>query len=125
MNGSTAVETIGQLFELWYSPLVRYAARQLECVETAEDVVQEAFLSLFRNLTEGHDIENPKAWLLCVVRREVIKRYREDERFRRCLHDLPEDEPPVPQAAPQVDHDELGQLLSTLSSREEKSCCCA
>ena len=121
MNGSEAVETIRQLFEIWYSPLVRYASRQLACVETAEDVVQEAFLSMFCNLTEGHAVDNPKAWLLCVVRREVIKRYREVQRFGGPFQALPEDfEPAAPQVPPNVDRDELSQLLSALSTREEE-----
>jgi len=121
VNRSEAVETIRQLFEIWYSPLVRYAARQLSCVETAEDVVQEAFLSLFCNLAEGHDIDNAKAWLLCVVRREVIKRYREARHFGGAFQCLPEDfEAAAPQAPSNPDRDELTQLLSTLSSREEE-----
>lgn len=36
--------------------------------DTAQDVMQEAFLRLWRKLEEGEEIVNPRAWLLRVAR---------------------------------------------------------
>ena len=36
--------------------------------DTAQDVMQEAFLRLWKKLEEGEDILNPRAWLLRVAR---------------------------------------------------------
>jgi RNA polymerase sigma-70 factor, ECF subfamily len=119
-----AVEVIGQLFNIWYSPLVRCASQQVDSLETAEDIVQEAFLSLFRSLRDGHSIESPKAWLLCVVRREAIKRYREANRHGGVFSSLSEAcEPTDPEtciAYRGTSPDQLTRLFSSLTGRERE-----
>ena len=53
-----------------------YVARTLGNIKLAEDLVQEAFLQLFRELKAGSKIEHPKGWTLCVVRHQMFPQER-------------------------------------------------
>lgn len=44
--------------------------------ETAEDLVQEAFVRLWNSMSEGKDIDNPKAFLYQITRNLIIDFYR-------------------------------------------------
>ncbi len=52
------------------------AYRMLASVSEAEDIVQEAFLRYHRTLSEGAEIESPKAFLSAVVTRLAIDHLR-------------------------------------------------
>jgi len=67
-----AVETFESLRRLLFS----LAYRMLGSVSEAEDVVQEAFLRQQRALSEGAEIESPKAFLSAVVTRLSIDHLR-------------------------------------------------
>ncbi len=71
MTEIEAVETINTLFQSWYPAAVRYARRLTAHTDVAEDSVQEAFLSLYRELRSGKTVINPKAWTLKAVRVQV------------------------------------------------------
>ena len=64
---------VSSYFDNWYTPLVRYALRATGSLSLAEDLVQEAFLKLYRRLREGMRIEKPKAWIMCVLRHDIGK----------------------------------------------------
>src|SRR5262249_32730998 len=81
MSPDDASRTIGSLFESWYSSLVRYAFRAIGDIAVAEDLVQETFMQLYRELRQGRAIEKPKAWTLCVLRREIGKHIRRHTRI--------------------------------------------
>jgi RNA polymerase sigma factor (sigma-70 family) len=57
-------------FQVWYPHLLRYVCRFAPCRATAEDVVQDVFLDLYKALGAGQTIEFPKAWTLRVARRK-------------------------------------------------------
>lgn len=76
MSREEAIRTVSELYDSWYSVLVRYAGRLFGDSRAAEDVVQESFLELFRQLATGKRIDNPKAWTFCVVRREMSREIR-------------------------------------------------
>src|SRR5437870_5691448 len=71
---------VSGLYTEWYGPLVRYAYRAIGSLETAEDVVQASFTELYRAILEGKAIASPRGWTLCVVRREIVDRLREQKR---------------------------------------------
>jgi RNA polymerase sigma-70 factor (ECF subfamily) len=73
MNRAQATQLIDGLFDTWYPTLMRYACRLSGSVELAEDMAQETFLCLYRELAGGKTIEHPKAWCLCVLRREWMR----------------------------------------------------
>ncbi len=69
------------------SPLLRYAARILNNPVSAEDVVQNVFIKLFKAWPEGeHPTDKLKPWLYRVTHNEAVDYIRKESR----LHDLHE-----------------------------------
>ena len=117
----SAKQAVSGLFADWYGPLVRYAWRAAGSLETAEDVVQSAFTELYRALLRGASIGNPKGWTLCVVRREIVDRLREQKRHGGAFLPLSEAEH-LGRASAEDGFAEadLTRLLAGLSAREEE-----
>jgi RNA polymerase sigma-70 factor (ECF subfamily) len=78
MNYDRAAELVSSLFESWYSTLIRYAYRNTGKKEIAHDAVQQTFMALYEALIKGQEIRSPKAWTLCVLRRE-LRLFRDEE----------------------------------------------
>jgi RNA polymerase sigma-70 factor (ECF subfamily) len=76
MEKNKATELVDDLFNSWSPFLARYALRVMRSSAVADDVVQEAFLALYRDLRAGKRIENPKAWTLGAVRNQIRKQIR-------------------------------------------------
>jgi RNA polymerase sigma-70 factor (ECF subfamily) len=124
MNQEDATRTVTDLFESWGPFLVRYAVRMTRSFEFADDLVQEVFLALYRDLRDGKSIVNTKTWTFGAVRNQVRKHARY---VRRHAEDLepPEilDLMPAPPCWPDVEADfEDGAPpgLAMLSVREEE-----
>ena len=67
-------------------PLLRYLVRLGLSTDEAQDVVQDAFLSLHRHLTSGGSTENLRGWLFRVAHNGARNRQnRYDRRFRAPL----------------------------------------
>jgi RNA polymerase sigma factor (sigma-70 family) len=117
----SAKELVGRLYGEWYGPLVRYAFRSTRSVESSEDIVQTSFTELYRAILEGKSIGNPKGWTLCVVRREIVDRLREQKRHGGVFLPLAEtDGAGVAASPPAWEEADLTRLLSVLSAREEE-----
>ncbi len=118
----SAKELVSGLFTDWYGPLVRYATRVAGSLETAEDAVQASFVELYRTLLEGKHVANPKAWTLCVVRRELVDRFRNEKRHGGAFLDLSRAEGLAAHNAEPAGWEEanLTRLLYVLSAREEE-----
>ncbi|MGA2326991.1 MAG: sigma-70 family RNA polymerase sigma factor [Bryobacteraceae bacterium] len=71
---------VDELFASWRPSLFRYAMRLCGTRELAEDLVQEAFLALYRESVQGQGVRDPRRWTLCVVRQQVSKHYRDRRR---------------------------------------------
>jgi RNA polymerase sigma-70 factor (ECF subfamily) len=69
--------TLRQVFEAEESSLLRYAFGLVGQRETAEDLVQEAFLKLHAHWS---DVENPKAWLFRTIRNLALNHLRDHKR---------------------------------------------
>jgi RNA polymerase sigma-70 factor (ECF subfamily) len=69
--------TLRQVFESEESPLLRYAHGLVGQRETAEDLVQEAFLKLHAHWA---DVENPRAWLFRCIRNLSLNHLRDHKR---------------------------------------------
>src|SRR5258708_25044941 len=67
------VARVNRLFDDWYAVLVRQAVAVTGRLEVAEDVVQEAFYLLYRELLAGKIIVNDRAWTFTVVRRQAVR----------------------------------------------------
>jgi RNA polymerase sigma-70 factor (ECF subfamily) len=124
MNADNASATVVSLFECWYPSLVRYACRATGSFALAEDLVQDTFMQLYRELRKGRTVNHPKAWTLCVLRRAIGKHVRTYERQGgppqplEVLDTLPAGPPAdIPR---DIQWDETAQLFSLLSPREEE-----
>jgi RNA polymerase sigma-70 factor (ECF subfamily) len=119
VNENDATELVTALYDRWYTKLVAFAARATESYALAEDLVQESFIQLYLAVRAGKDIEHPKAWTLCVLRRAMNRRMR--ERFRWDSLDEAEQAGRLPITMPKpLALSDIRSLLSTLSAREEE-----
>ena len=83
-----------RVYETTYRPLLRYAIVHLSDPTDAEDAVQNVYLSFYRRIQRyGHlDVLFPKAFLLKMLKREIITAYAEREkRNLRSIEDVPEE----------------------------------
>jgi len=122
MNRQQARRCLTELFDSWYPALLRYSFRLTQDLELAEDLVQDSFLQLYRDLARGVEITNPKGWTLTVLRRLVLHHYRDLRRegVRVAVDHL--DAVPA-KADPDMDrflHGDLAGMFSILSPREEE-----
>jgi RNA polymerase sigma factor (sigma-70 family) len=69
--------TLRQVFEAEESPLLRFALGLVGQRETAEDLVQEAFLKLHAH---WQDVANPRAWLFRSIRNLALNHLRDHKR---------------------------------------------
>jgi RNA polymerase sigma factor (sigma-70 family) len=116
VNEREATALVTALFENWYMFLVRYALRSTANYELAEDLAQETFCELYRSLRAGKTIAYPKAWTLCVLRRDMNRRIRELAHYEP-LGEMEFEGGPVPEVS--IEHD-IRNLFSVLTPREEE-----
>ena len=76
-----------RVYEKTYRPLLRYAIVHLSDPTDAEDALQNVYIDFYNRIERyGHlDILAPKAFLLKMLRREIIKHYAEREKERAYL----------------------------------------
>lgn len=72
--------TVLALFDAYQRPLQRYAMSMGVPLEEAEDVVQEAFVALFRHLQLGRPRQHLAGWLFQVTHNLVLKHRRAHRR---------------------------------------------
>lgn len=116
MNENDATDLVTALFDRWYMSLVRYALRTTANYDLAEDLAQDTFMQLYQALRVGKNIEHPKAWTICVLRRSMNRQMKD-----RALHE-PFDELEIVGATVTETFDlaDIRNLLSVLSPREEE-----
>ncbi len=124
MKQEEAAQLVNALFTEWGPFLARYGLRMTGSVELSEDLIQEAFLALYRDLRSGKCIDNPKAWTFGAVRNQVrkharyVRRHAEDLESPEILDQIPA-EPRWPDVVSEVANDApIG--LSVLTVREEE-----
>lgn len=65
-------QVVTEAFVALRDPIYRYVFSAVGNPGDAEDIAQEAFIRLFRDLRRGHAIENVRAWLFRVAHNLVI-----------------------------------------------------
>lgn len=95
--------------------MVRFAARSLGNFETAEEIVQEAFTDLYKELRSSKPVEHPKAWVMRVIRRRIWREYHSKEPVCEQLDLMPEFPAYMRHSS------ELGLLFSHLTAREAEA----
>lgn len=81
-------EELERLFKLYHTPLVRYLTRRLGDRDWAEEVAQETFLRALRQET----LTSERSWLFAVATNLVRDEARRDERRRRHLQLMVDEE---------------------------------
>jgi len=96
--------------------LVRYALRTTANRELAEDLAQDAFMQLYQALRAGKEIDHPKAWTICVLRRAMNRQIKD----RNLLEQLDDAEMVGGHGTEISRLAEIRGLLSVLTPREEE-----
>jgi RNA polymerase sigma-70 factor (ECF subfamily) len=110
---------VTELFAQLRAPLLRYLWDFRLPSETAEELVQEAFLKLFEELKQGRSVHMPRPWLFRVVHRLALKEIR-----RLRVREVPE---PIQDG--ESDHLEIADLRPNpaeqvlLDEREQRLSC--
>ncbi|MBV9761468.1 MAG: sigma-70 family RNA polymerase sigma factor [Acidobacteriaceae bacterium] len=71
---SAAERELSELFDELRIPLLRYLLGFPLPPHDSEDVIQEAFLSLFQQMRRGSSIQSPRGWLFRAVHHLALKR---------------------------------------------------
>lgn len=108
-DGSTsALET---LMGRYWSPLLRYAARLVDSLDTAEDVVQGAFATVWNERAQWKPTGTVQALLYRIVRNGALKERRRSEVRERKAPDIARRYRPVPTPFEVTAEEELHQAL--------------
>ena len=75
------------MYKRFYATLYVYVIRRTNCKQLAEDIVQQAFLKLLEKRVEMVAIENKKAYLLVLVRNDLIDYLRRENLQRQIMSD--------------------------------------
>jgi len=62
-----------RFYDLFYRKVYKQASYYVIAKESREDVVQETFLSLWKNRRKNDSIENPEAYILTIARNHALK----------------------------------------------------
>ena len=86
-----------KVYEQTHRSLIRYAIVHLDDPTDAEDALQNVYVDFYRRIQQyGHfDILSPEAFLIKMLKREIIQNYKERERRRlRFVDEIREDRIP-------------------------------
>lgn len=113
------------LMSRYWNPLVRYAARLTNSVDSAEDMVQEAFVTVWKVRTSWKPVGTPQAFLYRIVRDRALQARRKDELRVRKAAEVSRSLPRVPTpaevtAARELDR-ALQQVLRSLPDRRREA----
>ena len=71
-------QKIDELFRLFYKPMCIYATHYLGNTEGVEDIVQDAFLSLWQKMEDGLEPASPQSYLSSIVHNACVDRLRRE-----------------------------------------------
>lgn len=80
--------TIEALYKRFYAMLHVYTLRRTNCRQTAEDIVQQVFLTIMEKGIALEAIENRKAYLLTLVRNELINYLRRENLQKQMMTEV-------------------------------------
>lgn len=79
-GGRASVHSFERLVRPHYDTLFRVALRLTASRQDAEDLVQETCTRAFRHIERLERLDNPRSWLLCILRRLFIDQTRRYDR---------------------------------------------
>lgn len=122
MKQSDAAGLVVSLFESLGPSLYRYALRSTASPEASDDIVQEAFMGLHRDLRRGKRIDSPEGWVFGAVRNQVRKHQRREKLHAEtlCPQQALDDLPGGLESGASEERNDVMRLLGVLSEREEE-----
>lgn len=87
-TGAASRQSFDELIRPHYDALYRIAVRLTGSRHDAEDLVQETCIRAYRHIRRVATLDNPRTWLICILRRLFIDlTRRHDRKFRDALAD--------------------------------------
>lgn len=83
-KASVVEEEVMELFEEFRHPLLRYSLSFSLPIHDAEEIIQEAFLALFRHLHLGRSRKNLRGWLFRVTHNLALKQRLANQTQLQC-----------------------------------------
>jgi RNA polymerase sigma-70 factor (ECF subfamily) len=77
----TLEQKVTQLFETLRDPVYRYLVVSFDNPAEAEEITQEAFFRLYRQLRSGQTVENARAWVFRVAHNLAVDRLRDSDKI--------------------------------------------
>lgn len=120
MPNRDASAAVDLLFTEWYRPLLRYAVRLTGSLSTAEDFVQEAFLSYYRALAANRPVSCPKSYTIAAVRHQAQRAWAQRRlgRVPASMDDLADALIATSEEERTIIWDDLQRLIAELTPRE-------
>lgn len=88
--GSDSVETLWREFS---APLRRFLRARTRTPEDAEDLLQEVFLRIHRQLPSLRDTSKLQGWIYRIARNAIVDRHRRTQETAPLPEELPADDP--------------------------------
>lgn len=101
-DGSTAA--LEELMAVYWAPLVRWVARELNDEDVARDLIQETFVQVWQRRSRWASRGSPRAYMFCITRNLLIDERRKRNVRSRWLLRSRRNEPRLP-ATPEDDLD--------------------
>jgi|ERR1041384_2066525 RNA polymerase sigma-70 factor (ECF subfamily) len=79
LNTLTLEDKITRYFQQWRDPVNRYVIAAFGDAAEAEEITQEAFLQLYRQLHGGQSITNVRAWVFRAAHNLAVNRIRSQQ----------------------------------------------
>lgn len=76
-------DSFRDIYSACFRDITRYAVVRCRTLSDVEDLVQDTFLALYRQLAAGKNIRDPRAYLYRVCDRELARRYQANQREAR------------------------------------------
>lgn len=113
-----ACAPLAAIIEQYQSPLLQYAAHFADA-QTAQDIVQETFMRLHRQIREhgGRSVQHLRAWLFRVAHHQLIDTHRRETREHTAREHKASQRPPEQTPPEDASLDGLGTLIQRAASR--------
>jgi RNA polymerase sigma-70 factor (ECF subfamily) len=125
----TLEQKVTQFFEQWRDPVNRYLVAAFGHPIEAEEITQEAFLQLYRSLSQGQSIRNQRAWVFRTAHNLAVNRLKsqqfvellDDDAWDALRRSLPDASPSPEQAVLQQERfDRLRAAVARLTASERQ-----
>ncbi len=85
----TVREQVGEIYEAERESIYSYLLHFGVPAQRAQELAQDAFLKLYLKMSQGEQLENPRAWLFRVAHNAAVRSFTREARFDQLDTDLP------------------------------------